>query len=249
MAEDQRTPSGGESPSAESKGGVSRQSLGPAPRCRAAGDDPKALNGLIRILVVDDHPVVRAGLAALLSRPPDLAVVAEAEDGHQAVRAWAEQLPDVTLMDLRLPGQDGVAALTAIRAYDSAARVIMLTAFDEEEDIYRGIRAGAKAFLQKRVSATELVECIRRVHGGDTFVPEAIATKLAQRVGEASLTTRETEVLELLARGSTNKDIARALNISEPTVKSHMKAIFVKVKVSNRTELLAAASRRGLIRL
>lgn len=203
----------------------------------------------IRILIADDHTVVREGLVAMLSRQPNLVVVAEACNGAEAVALWKQHEPDVTLLDLRMPELDGVAALNQIRAENATARIIVLTTFDSDEDIYRGMRAGAKAYLLKDARREELLECIARVHAGEVFVPPAIAAKLAERVGSEELTGRETEVLTLLARGQSNKEIGQKLFISETTVKTHVKNIFAKLHVISRTEAIAAASHRGLIRL
>jgi len=201
------------------------------------------------MLIADDHPVVRDGLVAVIGRQPDMMVVAEANNGRAAVALWRQYRPDVTLIDLRMPDVDGVDCIMEIRADDASARVIVLTMFHGEEDIYRGMRAGAKAYLLKDVSREELLECIRTVHAGRTFVPPAIAAKLAERVGEQELTGRETEVLKLLAAGKSNKEIGQHLCISDTTVKSHVKGIFGKLNVLSRTEAMATASRRGLIRL
>jgi len=185
----------------------------------------------IRILIVEDHTVV-----------------AETGNGRQALDLWREKRPDVTLMDLKLPGLDGVNVIESIRANDSLARIIILTTFDGEEDIYRGIRAGAKAYLLKDVSREELVECIRQVHAGKVYLTTEIATKLIGAAPGDRLTSRELEVLGLLAGGKTNKMIAASLSITEVTVKSHLQSIFRKLNVLSRTEAIAVASRRGLLR-
>jgi DNA-binding NarL/FixJ family response regulator len=203
----------------------------------------------IRLLIADDHAVVREGLTAIFNRQPDMRVVAEAHHGREALELWKQHRPDVTLLDLRMPELDGVAALQEIRNEEASARVIVLTTYDTDEDIYRGMRAGAKAYLLKDARREDLLECIRRVHAGETFVPAGIAAKLAEHVGAAELTYREAEVLRLVASGKSNKDIGGNLFISETTVKSHVKSILAKLNVLNRTEAIAAASRRGLIRL
>jgi two-component system NarL family response regulator len=174
--------------------------------------------------------------------------VDKAIDGREAVELWKRHRPDVTLLDLRMPQLGGVGAVAEMRALNAAARVIILTAFDTGEDVYRGIQAGALGYLRKDASRTELLHCIRKVHGGEICLPPAIASMLAKRLGDEELTSRETEVLLLLARGASNKDIGRTLFISETTVKSHVKAIFAKLKVLSRTEAAAAASHRGLVR-
>ena len=203
----------------------------------------------IRLLIADDHAVVREGLAAILGRQPDMRVVAEANNGREAVDLWKRHRPDVTLLDLRMPDLDGVSALQEIRTEDASARVIVLTTYDTDEDIYRGMRAGARAYLLKDARREELLECIRRVYAGQTFVPAGIAAKLAEHVAAAELTFREGEVLRLVASGKSNKEIGTSLFISETTVKSHLKSIFAKLNVLSRTEAIAAASRRGLIQL
>jgi len=201
----------------------------------------------IRILIADDHNVLRDGLAAIIRQEIDLDVVGEVGDGRQAVELWKKQRPDVTLMDLRMPGIDGVNAIYEIRAVDPGARIIVLTTFDGDEDIYRGLRAGAKSFLLKDVRREELFQCIREVHAGRTFVPPAIAAKLAERLPGDELSTREQEVLRLLAEGKPNKLIGVALSITEVTVKSHVQSLFKKLNVLSRTEAIAVANRRGLL--
>lgn len=208
----------------------------------------KAKDAAIRILIAEDHTVVRDGLAAIIRQESDLAVVAEAGDGHEAVALWKEQRPDVTLMDLRMPGLDGVAAIYEIRAIAPSARIIVLTTFDGDEDIYRGMRAGAKSYLLKDVRREELFQCIRDVHAGRTFMPAAIAAKLAERLTGDELSPRELDVLRLLAAGKPNKIIGADLAITEVTVKSHVQSMFRKLNVLSRTEAIAVATRRGLLR-
>ena len=203
----------------------------------------------IRILVVEDHTVVRDGLVAIIRQEPDMNVVADTGDGRQAVELWKKHCPDVTLMDLRMPGLDGVNAIYQIRAADPNARIIVLTTYDGDEDIYRGMRAGAKSYLLKDVRREELFQCIREVHAGRMFVPPAIAAKLAERLPAEELTPRELEVLRLLGTGKPNKLIGADLAISEVTVKSHVQSVFRKLNVLSRTEAIAVANRRGLLRL
>jgi len=212
----------------------------------------KAANGgkpgtVIRILVVEDHTVVRDGLVAIIKQEGDLDVVAETGDGRLAVEFWKQQRPDITLMDLKMPGMDGVDAIYEIRAVDPNARIIVLTTFDGDEDIYRGLRAGAKSYLLKDVRREELFQCIREVHAGKTVVPAAIAAKLACRLPSEELSPRELEVLGLLSEGKPNKLIATAMSITEVTVKSHVQSIFRKLNVLSRTEAIAVANRRGLL--
>jgi len=203
----------------------------------------------IRILLADDHTVMRDGLAAIINQERDMKVVAETGDGVQAVELWKKERPDVTLMDLQLPGLNGVDAIHEIRTFDQNARIIVLTTFDGEDDIYRSIRAGARSYLVKDVQREELFHCIRAIHQGKKFVPPAIATKLTERVPEDDLSPRELEVLRFLAEGKPNKQIAALMSISEVTVKSHVNAIFKKLNVLSRTAIIIEANRRGLIRL
>jgi len=203
----------------------------------------------IRVLVADDHTVVRDGLVAIIKQEKDMDVVAEAGDGRQAVELWKKHRPDVTIMDLRMHGLEGVNAIYEIRAADPNARIIVLTTFDGDEDIYRGMRAGAKSYLLKDVKREELFECIREVHNGKTFVPPAIAAKLAERLPAEELTPREMEVLQLLAAGKPNKLIGADLAITEVTVKSHVQSMFRKLNVLSRTEAISVANRRGLLHL
>jgi len=202
----------------------------------------------IRVLIAEDHTVVRDGLIAIMEQEDDMDVVAETGNGRQAVDLWKAQRPDVTLMDLQMPGMDGVSAIQEIRATDPDARIVILTTFDGDEDIYRGMRAGAKAYLLKDVGREELFQCIRDVHGGKTLLSAVIAAKLAERLPAEELTPRELEVLGLLAQGKPNKLIGAALLVSEVTVKSHVQAIFRKLNVLSRTEAIAVAARKGLLR-
>jgi len=208
-----------------------------------------AKKACIRVLIADDHSVVREGLVSLIGRRADMAVVGEASNGREAVDLWKKHQPDVTLLDLRMPELDGVGAIKEIRTEDESARIIVLTTFDGDEDIYRAIQAGSKGYLLKDVPREALMDCIRRVHGGETCVPVHLAAKLAKRVGGESLSEREIDVLKLMAKGKSNKEIGSALFISEGTVKSHVKGIFAKMDVISRTEAVANATRRGLIQL
>jgi two-component system NarL family response regulator len=218
-------------------------------RAAAEGSNGTADTGKIRVLIADDHAVVRDGLAAMIGKWTDVTVVAVAENGREAVEAWKRCMPDVSLLDLRMPELDGVGAIEQIRGLDPAARLVLLTTFDGEEDIYRGIRAGAKAYLLKDAPRDEILNCIRRVYGGETFVPPFIASKLAERVSGPDLTEREMVVLRALASGKSNKEIGRALFITETTVKAHLKSIFSKLNVLSRTEAISTAARRGIVRL
>ncbi len=203
----------------------------------------------IRVLIADDHTVVREGLVAMIGKWTDMTVVAEAQNGREAVDQWKQQHPDVALLDLRMPVLDGVGAINQIREQDSAARIIVLTTYDGDEDIYQGISAGAKAYLLKDAPRDDILNCIRKVHRGETFVPPSVAAKLAERVSGVELTERELVVLRDLATGKSNKEIGRHLFISETTVKAHLKNIFAKLNVLSRTEAIATASRRGMVQL
>jgi two-component system NarL family response regulator len=203
----------------------------------------------IGVLIVDDHSVVREGLASLIGRKADMTVVGEASNGREAVELWRKHRPDITLLDLRMPELDGVGVIKEIRAGDEKARFVVLTTFDGDEDIFRAIQAGAKGYLLKDVPREALMDCIRRVHAGETCVPVHLAMKLAERVSGETLSGREIDVLKLMALGRSNKEIGSALFISEGTVKSHVKSIFAKLNVISRTEAVANATRRGLIQL
>jgi two-component system NarL family response regulator len=203
----------------------------------------------IRLLIADDHLVVRMGLVAVLSHHKDLHVVAQAQDGNEAVRLHAEQRPDVTLMDLRMPGLDGIAATAAIRAAAPAARVLMLTTYDTEEDVHRALSAGASGYLLKDAGPEELVQAVRAVAAGERWLPEHIRRQLANREDIEALTNRQIEVLALLAQGRSNKAIGLALGISEDGAKAHVKQIFLKLRVADRAEAVAEGMRRGILSL
>ncbi|HEX4006271.1 MAG TPA: response regulator transcription factor [Acidobacteriaceae bacterium] len=203
----------------------------------------------IKILIVDDHHIVRQGLAALLKTVPGFEVLAEASDGEQAVELHRKHRPDVTLMDLRLPKMNGVEAITRIRAEHAAARIVVLTTFDGDEDIYRALQAGAKGYLLKGMDLAELSDAIRTVHAGRTRIPARVAEKLAERMSGATLTGREMEVLRLIVAGKSNKDIGAALFISEATVKTHVNSLLSKMGVEDRTQAATTALQRGLVHL
>jgi two-component system NarL family response regulator len=203
----------------------------------------------IRILIVDDHSVVREGLVSLVKRKSDMVVVGEGSNGREAVDLWKEHRPDVTLLDLRMPVLDGVGAIKEIRELDENAHIVVLTTYDGDEDIYRAIKTGAKAYLLKDTARDALVETVRRVHAGETYLPPQLAAKLAERVSGEALSPREVEVLQRMAVGKSNKEIGAELFISEGTVKTHLKSIFSKLDVVSRTEAVATATRRGFIQL
>ena len=209
-------------------------------------------NGLadkISVLVADDHVMVREGLAAIVGRQGDMMVVGEAANGRDAVNLWRKHRPDVVLLDLRMPVLDGVGAIDEIRRQDPLARIIVLTTFDTDNEISSAVKAGAKGYLLKDAQREELLECIRKVHAGDTCIPPSVVAKLAAGMSNEPLTGRELEVLALLARGKSNKEIGKNLYIGETTVKSHLRSIFTKLNVLSRTEAITVASRRGLVQL
>lgn len=201
----------------------------------------------IRLLIADDHTIVREGLITLLGRQPDMRIIGEASNGEEALALYRSHRPDITLMDLRMPLMDGVQAITTIRAEFPTARIIILTSYDGDEDIYRGLRAGAMAYLLKTGSREELLETIYRVREGLMHIPAEVAKKLAERMTTTKLTPRELEVLEHMADGQSNQEISRALCISESTVKVHVTSILHKMQVNDRTQAVTMALRRGLV--
>ena len=203
----------------------------------------------LRILIADDHALVRAGFASVLAAQPGLAVCGEAADGQSAVEMFERLRPDVTLIDLQMPGLDGVAAITRIRERDPGACTLVLTTFDTDEDIERALRAGARGYLLKDATVAEFTTAIHDVYAGRTRVAPAIAAKLADRMVRVHITTRELTILRLVADGKSNKEIGAALSIAEATVKVHLTHLFEKLDVSSRTEAIAAAARRGLVRI
>lgn len=204
---------------------------------------------VIRIIIVDDHSMVRMGLAGLLVMEPDIKVVAEAEDIEQAVAAFTKHLPDVVLMDVRMPGGSGLEALARIKAISPAARVVILSTYDLEEPMIEAHASGACGYLLKSVKFDELVAAIRTVHAGGTCFPPMLQNYIAARADTKSLTPRELETLDFLRRGFSNKDIAGAMGISENTAKFHVKAILAKLQVVDRAEAVAAAYERGLLQV
>jgi DNA-binding NarL/FixJ family response regulator len=203
----------------------------------------------IRILIVEDHQIVRQGLVALLSVVEGVEVVAQAADGLEAVKQFGLCHPDVTLVDLRLPKMGGVEVIQRVRADHPHARFIVLTTFDGDEDIYRALQAGARAYLLKGMTVEVLVSTIRSVHAGKSIIPPSIAQKLAERMATEQLTQREQDVLEQIVRGKSNKEIGVALDISEATVKTHINNLLGKLGVEDRTQAATAAIQRGLVQL
>jgi two-component system NarL family response regulator len=205
------------------------------------------MNNPIRIFLVDDHPSLRAGLAAILESQPDLKVVAEAGSGREAIESTIPA--DVYVVDLRMPDGDGVETIKQLIARDPATKVLVLTTYDNEEDIFQALEAGARGYLLKDTTKEELVEAVRQVNLGERCLPQHIASRLADRLIRPCLSPREMDVLRLVCRGRSNKEMAAAMFISEETVKSHMKSLFMKLNVHDRTEAVAVAFQRGLIRL
>ena len=203
----------------------------------------------IRVMVIDDHSIVRQGLVALLNTEDDLTVIAEGSDGQQAIELFKQHTPDVTLMDLRMPGIGGVEAINHIRRIFSDAKIIVLTTYDGDEDIFRALQAGAQSYLLKGVSFEDLTEAIRMVHAGHKRIPAEVAERLAERFSVEPLTGREQQVLELIVRGKSNKEIGTDLKISEATVKSHINSLLSKLGVTDRTQAATTAIQRGLVHL
>ena len=203
----------------------------------------------IRVMLVDDHPAFRKGMAALLESEPDLRVVAETGDGCSALEVYRQSRPDVVLMDLRLPGMGGVEAIIAIRREFPDARVIVLTTFDMDEDIFRAVQSGAKSYLLKDTPEDELAATIRAVYAGNEPLPGKVAERLAERRQRADLSKREMEVLQLLTKGRSNKEISSSLFVTEDTVKAHLKTLFGKLRVKDRTEAAISAIRHSIVHL
>ncbi len=202
-----------------------------------------------RVLIVDDHPIVRQGLATIINRAPEMTAITQAEDGQQAIQLFREYQPDVTLMDLRMPQMGGVEAITAICAEFKHARIIVLTTYNGDEDIYRGLQAGAKGYLLKDAKPNELLNAIRTVHSGQQYIPPEVGAKLVQRMSIPELSERELEVLRLMAQGMSNLEIGTALSIGESTVKSHVNRILTKLGVNDRTQAVIVAVKRGIVSL
>jgi len=209
----------------------------------------KSNDPLIKVMIVDDHPTFRMGLAALIDSQPGMKVVAQYASGEEALAAYVPGTISVVLMDLRLPGIGGVEAIIGLLGRDPEARVIVLTTYDADEDVFRAMQSGARSYLLKDMSTEEIAGTIMAVHRGSTEVPPRIAERLAERAQRQALSQREQEVLQLLARGRSNKEIGAQLFISEETVKSHLKTLFAKLRVRDRTEAAISAVRHGIIHL
>jgi two-component system, NarL family, response regulator len=203
----------------------------------------------IRVLIADDGAIVRQGLATIVDRDPEMTAIAQAEDGQQAIALFREYQPDVTLMDLRMPQMGGVEAIMAICAEFKQARIMVLTTYDGDEDIYRGLQAGAQGYLLKDAKPHELLNAIRTIHSGQKYVPPEVGAKLVQRMSNPELSERELDVLRLIAQGMSNQGIGTSLNVGESTVKSHVNRILSKLGVSDRTQAVIVAIKRGIVYL
>jgi DNA-binding NarL/FixJ family response regulator len=206
-------------------------------------------NGRTRVMVADDHPVVRAGLAAVIAQQPDLVLAGLAENGQRAVALYREHRPDVVLMDLRMPVMGGVDAIRAITQEFPGARILALTTYEGDADIRRALNAGARGYLLKDMLLSDVISAIRRVCSGERVIPADVATRLAEYSERSNLTERELEVLQLVARGLSNKEVAKAIGRMDETVKIHLKNIFAKLDVADRTEAVTVGLTRGLIHL
>jgi len=200
-------------------------------------------------MIVDDHPIVRQGFAGMISTEPTMQVVAEAANGEQAIELFRKYRPDITLMDLRMPGMTGVQAIGEIRKQFPNSRIIVLTTYDGDEDIYRALQAGAQGYLLKDMYCDQILEAINTVHSGRRSIPAQIADRLAERIACQDLTSRELEVLELIAKGNSNKQVASILSITEPTVKGHVSNILGKLGAGDRTQAVTLAIQRGIVHL
>ena len=207
------------------------------------------MSNQIRVFSVDDHPLLREGIAALVNNQPDMVLVAEASNGAEAIQLFKQHLPDVTLMDLRLPDMSGIDIVIAIRSEFPEARIIMLTTFEGDVEIHRALQAGARGYLLKNMPPSELLDVIRQVHAGKKRIPPEIASQLAEHMSDQNLTEREVEVLRQVADGNRNRDIAKNLFISEETVKVHIKHIMEKLGAADRTQAVSIGIRRGIIQL
>jgi len=203
----------------------------------------------VKVLVVDDHPLMRFGVSTMINAQHDMEVVAQAGDGPEAIDLFRRHSPDVTLMDLSLPGMSGVDAIRAIRECDPRARVVVLTTYEGDEDIQQALSAGAQAYLIKGMSTESLIDALRRVHSGVRFLPPPVARTLASRVPNSELSPREREVLRLVVRGKSNKEIATLLGIAEATVKCHVSELLRRLEVTDRTQAVVAALQRGFVRI
>jgi DNA-binding NarL/FixJ family response regulator len=206
-------------------------------------------NEKIKVMIVDDHPLLRVGVASIVNARSDMTVMAQTGTGEEAVALFSQHRPDVTLMDLRLPKMSGVDAILAIRARFPMARFVVLTTYEGDEDIHRALEAGAKGYIIKGMPYQTLIEALLRVHGGGRFLPPPVARALASRMPDSDLSSREQEVLRNLVAGMSNKEIAGLLGITEATVKCHVSTILMRLNVSDRTQAVVTALQRGLVHL
>jgi len=203
----------------------------------------------IRVLIVDDHPLLREGIGSLVEKQPDMLIVAEASNGKEALQLFRQHMPDITLMDLRLPGMDGISVMTAILGEFHTARIIVLTTFSGDVQISRALKAGARGYLLKDLLRRELLDAIRAVQCGRKWIPPEIAAQIAEHTSDTTLTRREIEVLQLIAAGNPNKLVADKLSVTEDTIKMHVKSILSKLDANDRTHAVAIAVKRGIIEL
>jgi DNA-binding NarL/FixJ family response regulator len=220
-----------------------------APQQATPEQETKAKPVKIRVMLADDHPVVCLGLATMIDSQPDMTVVAQASNGREAVELFEKYLPDVTLMDLRMPEQSGVDAIRAIRAKHRSAMFIVLTTYQGDEDIHKAMTAGAQGYLLKGMPHDDLLDAIRRVRAGSQYLPQSVRDTIANRLPSSALSPRELQILELIVKGLSNKQIADRLGITEGTVKWHVNAILGRMNVSDRTQAAVAALNRGLVQL
>lgn len=210
-------------------------------------DMPEAAK--IKILIVDDHPIMRVGIAAIIDATPDMTAVAQAGSGEEAIELFEKHQPDITLMDLRLPGMSGVEAIRTITARHHNAKFVVLTTYEGDEDIHQALQAGARSYIIKGMPHDALVSALRRVHTGGRFLPQPVSRALNSRIPNSDLSAREREVLDLIVKGKSNKEIASQLGITESTVKCHVSVILMRLNVGDRTQAVVSALQRGLIHL
>jgi len=203
----------------------------------------------IRVLVVDDHPITRIGIAAIIAATPDMVTIAQAGSGEEALALYEKHLPDITLMDLRLPGISGVEAIRRIIVHHPTAKFVVLTTYEGDEDIHQALAAGARSYIIKGMPHEALISAVRRVHAGGRFIPPPVSRALSSRIPNSDLSTREREVLSLIVQGKSNKEIATDLGITESTVKCHVSVILMRLNVSDRTQAVVTALQRGLVHL